>query len=254
MLSINSMSADRSGPFVQTHHGDAPGHSSGPSIPVLGLGSCVLDVSDGICPPSDEEFRLAIEAGAAALKAQPDVVSRGLLMQQDVLLRYFHCNGQRSSGSRSMFSLSATTSSGSSCACSCHSSSSADSVVAAADAGAPVVNGVIPGNPPALKVFRCPVCPDSSALLNERDFGRHVDSWLKRCDRVGCKKLRRNQCPGVPDDHPFLSDYEGSHRERVRILHAAVRSRMHPGCIAGSSAQGSGNHLAVEAFIRSLPH
>ena len=112
------MYANRSGPNVLTGSGDAPGLSSGPSIRVSGQGvngSCVLDVSDGIRPPSDEEFRLAIQAGAAALQAQPDVVSRGLLMQQDVLLRYFHCNvKQQSSGSRSILSLSATASSGSS--------------------------------------------------------------------------------------------------------------------------------------------
>jgi hypothetical protein len=86
-------------------------------------------------------------------------------------------------------------------------------------------------------------------VLNERDFARHVDSWLSR---DGSKRLRSNQCPGFPANHHYLSRFEGTEKEKVRCLHASVRQMLHPGCIAAQSAHGSGNHLAVEAFFKAL--
>jgi hypothetical protein len=96
------------------------------------------------------------------------------------------------------------------------------------------------------KVFRCPAC---NVVLDERCFAKHIDSWLSRDDS---KRLRSNQCPGFPSNHHFLRHFHGHHKEQVRCLHATVRAMLNPGCNAAQFPQGSGNHLRVEAYFRSL--
>jgi hypothetical protein len=191
----------------------------------------------GICPPTDQEYATAIRAGTEALQNTSDSATRALLMQHDVLLRYQltqRCS-THSSGSKSFQSLTAST-----------GSSSADDSPRTndADAGSAAVGVIIVPSP--AKVFRCPACPQ---VLDERVFAKHIDTWL---NRDGSKRLRSNQCPGFALNHRFLNAFEGSHRERVRCLHAHVRAMLHPGCTAAQSTQGSGNHLAVEAYFRSL--
>ena len=191
----------------------------------------------GICPPTAQEYETAIRAGADALQYTSDGATRALLMQHDVLLRYqlTQRSLSLSSGSKSFHSLTAST-----------GSSSADDSPRTNDAVAgSVADGVIIVPLPA-KVFRCPACPQ---ILDERVFAKHIDTWLAR---DGTKRLRSNQCPGFAHNHKFLNAFDGSHRERVRCLHAKVRAMLHPGCTAAQSPQGSGNHLAVEAYFRSL--
>jgi hypothetical protein len=193
-----------------------------------------------IRPPTAQDFQLAIQAGSEALQHARDPATRALLLQQDVLLR--HQLTQRysvsSSGSRSFNSLSTT-----------GSSSAAESPrthdVGGGGAAVALSEGVIILPSPA-KVFRCPVCP---GVLDERCFAKHIDSWLSR---DGSKRLRSNQCPGIPPGHVFLDAFQGTHRERVRCLHATVRSMVHPGCVQAQTPQGSGNHLAVEMYFESL--
>jgi hypothetical protein len=192
-----------------------------------------------IRPPTAQEFQLAIRAGSEALQHATDDTTRALLMQQDVLLR--HHLSQRCSvlSSGSCHSLTTSTATSSS-----DDSPRSDDVVI----GGAVVDGVISAHSSPGKVFRCPLCP---AQLSERDFARHIDTWLSR---DGSKKLRRNQCPGFPLNHAYLRKFSEnlSHRDQVRCLHAAVRTMLHPGCGPAQTPQGSGHHLAVEAYFRSL--
>jgi hypothetical protein len=193
-----------------------------------------------ICPPSALEYAMAIRAGAEALQHTTDGATRALLMQHDVMLRYQNFQltqscSSLSSGSKSFQSPSSST-----------GTSSADDSPRTFDAvaGSSAVGVIIV--PAPAKVFRCPVCPQ---VLDERCFAKHIDSWLAR---DGTKRLRSNQCPGFPLNHKFLSAFEGTHRERVRCLHASVRVMLHPGCTAAQSPRGSGNHIAVEAYFRNL--
>ena len=239
-------------PLLSAHHpeimsvasGWAPGASGDPQqlSAVIAPGAAVPQRFAAVVvrPPTAQDFHLAIQAGSEALLHAPDPATRALLLQQDVLLR--HQLTQRysvnSSGSRSFNSLSTA---GSSSA----ADSPRDSVVGDGDAAVALSEGVIIVPSPA-KVFRCPVCP---GVLDERCFAKHIDSWLSR---DGSKRLRSNQCPGIPPGHVYLEAFEGDHRERVRCLHATVRSMLHPGCGPAQSAQGSGNHLAVEVYFKSL--
>lgn len=239
-------------PLLSAHHSEtmsvasgwAPGASGAPQqlSAVIAPGAAVPQRFTAVVvrPPTAQDFHLAIQAGSEALLHAPDAATRALLLQQDVLLR--HQLTQRysvnSSGSRSFNSLSTT---GSSSA----ADSPRDRVVGDGDAAVALSEGVIIVPSPA-KVFRCPVCP---GVLDERCFAKHIDSWLSR---DGSKRLRSNQCPGIPSGHVYLERFEGDHRERVRCLHATVRSMLHPGCGPAQSAQGSGNHLAVEMYFKSL--
>lgn len=231
------------GVMTSSADGDAPGTLSGMlKVAYASEGSVQNHAPAAILPPSDVDIRLAIQAGSEALKESRDNVTRALLMQQDVLLR--HMLSQRtvacSSGSTSFVSLTSSSVSSTSC-----SSPQSGDGQPGDTAGVATAAGVI-NKPSPPKNFRCPMCP---AILNERDFARHIDSWLSR---DGSKRLRSNQCPGIADGHVYLRGFEGSFREQVRCLHAEVRRLVHPGCDAAHSAQGSGNHIAVEAYLRNL--
>lgn len=224
--------------------GDAPGShdtlSGQLSVAFASVGFVQDQAPVAILPPSDRDIRLAIQAGSDALKDSRDNVTRALLMQQDVLLRHmlFQRFVASSSGSTSFVSLTSSSSSSASGG-SPQSCDGQPGVTAGVAAG--VINKVAPP-----KNFRCPMCP---ATLNERDFARHIDSWLKR---DGSQRLRSNQCPGVVEDHIYLRGFQGSAREKVRCFHAEIRRLIHPGCDAARSPQGSGNHIAVEAYLRQL--
>ncbi len=236
------------GVMLQSAEGDAPGNVdnlSGQSpVAIATVGSIQDHAPAVVFPPSDLEFRLAIQAGTAAMKVSVesrDTVTQALLMQQDVLLRHILCQRSGPSSSGSMSFVSSSSSSLSSTSGSSFSSGDGQPGVSAGVAMAGVIVKI---SPP--KNFKCPMCP---AILNERDFGRHIDTWL---DRDGSKRLRSNQCPGVGEGHKYLRSFHGSHSEKVGCFHAAVRRLIHPGCDAARSAQGSGNHIAVEAFLRQL--
>ena len=209
-----------------------------------------------IRPPTAQEFQNAIHAGSVALEHATDGTTRALLLQQDVLLR--HHLSQRSSVLSSGSGPSLTTSTGSSNFDSprdplpSHDDGATDCAThgSVVDGGTGVI--VVHPLPPA-KVFRCPLCPQP-CVLSEKDFARHIDTWISRDSAGSSKRLRRNQCPGFPLNHPYLQRFgaDGSHREQVRCLHATVRAMLHPGSNAAQTPQGSGNHLQVEALFRSL--
>jgi hypothetical protein len=202
-----------------------------------------------IRPPTAQEFQNAIRAGSDALEHATDDTTRALLLQHDVLLR--HHLSQRSSVLSSGSGHSLTTSTGSSTFDSPRDPPSSLDVGVTDGAVIDGVTGFIVIHPSPAKVFRCPLCP---AVLSEKDFARHIDTWLSRDATGDTKRLRRNQCPGIPLNHAYLQRFvaEGSHREQVRCLHATVRAMLRPGCGPAQTPQGSGNHLAVEAFFRSL--
>lgn len=242
---------DHQSAFMPLHGGFAPGvHAVQLSqLSALMVNGCNVQEPSStvvIHPPSAQELQLALRAGAEAMNVAPDAATRAILLQQDVLLRLQLSQRWSVQGHSSGSFNSLTASTG--------TSSSADSPrspgstpVATSDRAGAGFTGVIVASSPA-KCFRCPA-PGCPVVLDERCFARHIDSWLSR---DGSKRLRSNQCPGFPAHHALLQKFEGSHKEQVRCLHAAVRSMLHPGCVAAQSPQGSGHHLQVEAFLANL--
>ena len=97
------------------------------------------------------------------------------------------------------------------------------------------------------KVFRCPCCP---AILNEKDFGRHVEKWV---DKLG-KRVASGDCPGIQDEHhPLLQQFrDGSLQDRVSACSRDIRSLLHPGAYDALSPEGSGRHVIVAQRIAEL--
>jgi len=97
------------------------------------------------------------------------------------------------------------------------------------------------------KVFCCPVCP---AVLNEKDFGRHIRDWVEKVGKVAAS----GHCPGIQDaNHPLLSKFGGGTvKDRVSACSAYIKSFVHPGAYDASSAAGSGRHITVAQRIAEL--
>ena len=74
------------------------------------------------------------------------------------------------------------------------------------------------------KVFRCPFCP---ALLNERDFDRHIKAWIKKASH--CDLAPSKNCPGIRSEtHPLLLHFPGGDfSSKVSRLVGDLRSSLH---------------------------
>ena len=206
--------------------GEAPG--SGPVEPDLAVDS-VLPSS-----PSIVEMEAALQSDVASMSNEDCL--RALVMQNNVLIRdaiwrrrHFAIADSSSYTGQSGSLRSSLTTTGTS-----------SGRVSSGDSG-----GVSPirkrRSPP--KVFVCPVCQKH---LNEKDFDRHISSWIAKC-RTGANVVKAGHCAGIRDlSHPLLDHFDGeSLDERVTQLVLDVRSLMHPGAYDAMSAQGSGRHVDV---------
>jgi len=112
------------------------------------------------------------------------------------------------------------------------------------------------GNPRPLcisppKKFQCPVC---FTFNNEKDFDRHVKSWIKKCTESG--PVKSGVCPGIRSlDHLLLQNIQvqnGTLQDSVQLLVSDIRSLVRPGAYDSMSEQGSGRHLDVARRIAEL--
>ena len=101
------------------------------------------------------------------------------------------------------------------------------------------------------KKFQCPVC---FTFNNEKDFDRHVKSWINKCTASG--PVKSGVCPGIRAlDHPLLQHIQvpnGSLQDSVQLLVSDIRSLVRPGAYASMTEQGSGRHLDVARRIAEL--
>ena len=101
------------------------------------------------------------------------------------------------------------------------------------------------------KIFQCPVC---FTFNNEKDFDRHVKSWINKCTASG--PVKSGVCPGIRAlDHPLLQHIQApnaSLKDSVQLLVSDIRSLVRPGAYASMTEQGSGRHLDVARRIAEL--
>jgi hypothetical protein len=91
---------------------------------------------------------------------------------------------------------------------------------------------------PAVKLFRCPVCPSHKAPLTEKGFYKHVLAWKKI--KTG---RRRSQCPGIQ-----RSCLMGA--EPAQVIDATMQL-INPGANLAHGG-GTGNHLKVADYFASV--
>ena len=227
--------------------GSCPGYVGGNPISV-----CTM--------PSLVELTHALSLGSTATSTDDAV--RVLLAQNSVVLRYIlsrEMSRQSCRDSPSLQSSLTTSGSLSGDASSPHSPLSdalggchADSADPSSLLCGSVVTaaGVISRmqNQPA-KVFRCPTCP---AVLNERDFDRHLKAWIVKAAAID--RAASKNCPGIRSaSHPFLSHFPGGDfQSQVLRLVSHLRSLLRPGSNSANSPVGSGRHLSFAARILEL--
>jgi len=194
------------------------------------LGAASDCPSVGILAPSMVEMCEALQMGQNVDFASSSDCFRVLFTQNSVILREAIANRrqffvERSSSRNSTLSSNATSGTG----------TSGDSSGSQKKPKA---------SPP--QVFQCPVCP---ALLNEKDFDRHILDWIRK---VG--KPANGFCPGIQDvNHPLFSLFPMMHLEdRLDALVSDIRSLIHPGAYDALSAEGSGRHIVVAQRFAEL--
>jgi hypothetical protein len=111
------------------------------------------------------------------------------------------------------------------------------------------ITGTKKPKPVPPKVFRCPVCND---LLNEKDFARHIGTWVDKLDKD--EIVKTGMCPGVRDpNHPLLQRFPGDNlSERVQCLVRNIKSLVRPGAYDAMTSEGSGRHIDVDQRISFL--
>jgi hypothetical protein len=203
---------------------------------------CVLSSKDAystarIVPPSDDELMRALLMGADIDYNNSGECFRVLLTQNSVILRDA-ISSRTQQRLQPLMSGSPLADSSCSSLTSMHSSSSHSETSESSKR--------MRISPP--KNFSCPLC---FALLNEKDFDRHVATWISKVDNH--KLVKEGQCPGIQDvDHPLLAHFVGSCTERVGSLVKVIRSLVRPGAYDAMSAEGSGRHTIVAERFAQL--
>ncbi len=193
------------------------------------LTSADADLASSITAPTVSEMCEALRMGGTVNMSSSEDCFRVLFFQNSVIIREAIVNrlmmSKKSSG---LSSFSSLTDSGESSGC-----ASVSSTKRAKE------------SPP--KVFCCPVCP---AVLNEKDFGRHIKDWVEKVGKVAASGC----CPGIQDgNHPLLLKFrDGTVKDRVSACSAYIRSFVHPGAYDALSGEGSGRHIIVAQRIAEL--
>jgi hypothetical protein len=212
--------------------------------PILGSCAHVVESDDGpnhlsaVSPPSEQELVSALSMASHLDFSNPSECFRVLIAQNSVILRdaiYRRQLVARVSNSSSLGSPLASSSSG--------LLSSSGSSSSAYEVG----NGIIKQSPP--KLFQCPICLH---MLNEKDFDRHVFSWIGKSHKVS--PVKSGRCAGIRDSrHPLLQQFpHGTLSERVVALVTDIRSYLRPGAYDAMGPQGSGRHVSVAQRLQFL--
>jgi len=186
-----------------------------------------------VVPPSEQELVDALLLGAHVDYQNSSECFRVLVTQNNVILRDAIGHRQQLLSGRVRASEeSSRASSG------CSSLVSSEGSTPSSGVGSSKRARV---SPP--RNFECPICHQ---FFNEKDFDRHISSWIAKC-RTGANVVKAGHCAGIRDlSHPLLDHFDGeSLDERVTQLVLDVRSLMHPGAYDAMSAQGSGRHVDV---------
>ena len=196
-------------------------------------------------PPSESEMMEALSLSSRLDYSDTSECFRLLVLQNSVILRdALH---------RRALQVQATqfSSSGTNTSASAESSSSVSSgVVSLSDTGAVVDSdqGVANSKPSPSKNFQCPVC---LGVMTEKEFDRHIKSWIVKSQRPISKK---HTCTGIRDiNHPLLQHFpQGSLPDKVGWLVSAIRGLVRPGAYDTLLPGGSGRHLIVAQRFAQL--
>lgn len=217
---------------------------SQPSAQVL---SSATDSVFCFLPPSEAELVEALSLSSRLNYSDSSECFRLLVFQNSVILRdALHRRALQVQATRS-------SSSGTNTSASALSSSTVSSgVVSLSDTGAVVDpfydQGVANSKPSPSKTFQCPVC---LGVMTEKEFDRHIKSWIVKCQRPICKK---HTCTGIRDiNHPLLQHCpQGSLPDKVGWLVSEIRGLVRPGAYDSLIPGGSGRHLIVAQRFAQL--
>ena len=190
-------------------------------------------------PPSDDELSEALTMSTNLDFSNSQDCFRVLVSQNSVILRdALHRRALQAQAAKSVLSSPTTTSSA------CTSSSGSDGTMLPLTSGDGV--GILKPSPP--KNFQCPVCLSS---MNEKDFDRHIKSWIVKSRRPSSRKTF---CPGIREiGHPLLNSFpQGSLQDMVCWLVSDIRSLLRPGAYDTLQPGGSGRHLIVAQRFAQL--
>lgn len=213
-------------------------------LPVLGSSAHVHASDDGhnhvsvVFPPSEQELISALALASHLDFSNQSECFRVLIAQNSVILRDAIYRRQL---------VAKVSNSGSSGSPLASSSSGLLSSSASSSSACEVGSGIIKQSPP--KVFQCPICLQ---MLNEKDFDRHVFSWIGKSHKVS--PVKHGRCSGIRDSrHPLLQQFpHGTLSERVVALVTDIRSYLRPGAYDALGPQGSGRHVSVAQRLEFL--
>ena len=198
-------------------------------------------------PPSESEMMEALSLSSRLNYSDSSECFRLLVFQNSVILREaLHRRALQVQATQ--YSSSGT-----------HTSSSAmSSSTVSSGVGSPSDTGAVAGSsngadvslskPSPSKTFQCPVC---LRVMTEKEFDRHIKTWIVKCQRPLSKK---HTCSGIRDNnHPLLQHFpQGLLPDRVRWLVSDITGLVRPGAYDCLQPGGSGRHLIVAQRFAQL--